>query len=515
MRLLLWSTLAGVLAAGTAFGALAAEPVKGGAINVATIGEPPTLDPSASTADIVGLIAQHYYETLYTFGQDWKIVPLLAAEAPTISQDGTQYVIGLREGVKFHDGSTMDADDVVASLKRWMDVAVRGKQAAAYVTEVTAVDPLTVRIVLSEPYAPLMGLLSLATSAAIVMPADKAAAGTAEQAGDPVGTGPYRFQERQPDRYILLTRFEDYTAREDAADLYGGRRTAHLDEIRFVPVPNANTRVEGALGGQYHYADALPVEAYGTLDGQPGVEPAVVEPFGWPVMFFNTREGALTDPALRRAVLASLNFSDMLEAAFGSGEFYAVDGSLYPEGFIWHTEAGTAAHDQGDPAKAAEMAQAAGYDGKPIRILTSMQYEFHYKMALVAAEYMKQAGFQVDLQVSDWATLTQRRGEPGLWEIYFTHSPFLPEPALNSFLNNEAPGWWATPEKDALVAALNTQSDPAARAAIWADFQELVYEQVPIAKVGNFNALGARSTRLAGFQPSPWPFFWNTWIESD
>lgn len=509
MRRILTASLAGLLAAGAATVALAQEPRRGGVINVATIGEPPTLDPSVSTTDVVGMISLHYFETLYTFGTDWKIVPLLAAGDAQISDGGKVYTIPLRTGVKFHDGSTMTSADVVASLKRWMDVAVRGKQAAAFITDVAAPDPNTVRITLKEPYAPLLSLLSLPTSAAIVVPASKAQAQLAEI----VGTGPYRFRERQPDRYVLLTRFDDYVARDDAAQVYGGKRTAWLDEIRFVPVPNANTRVEGALAGQYAYADSLPVEAFPSLRGQARTEPVVLAPFGWPVMTINTRQGTLANQGVRQAIQTALKPSDMLEAAFGDKAFFKPEGALYAEGFIWHSKNGVEVYDQGNAAKAREMARAAGYNGQPIRILTTQQFEFHFRMAQVAVEYLRQAGFNIDLQVSDWATLTQRRTDPALWEAFFTHSPFLPEPALNGYLNDQSPGWWSTPERNRLVAAFNQESDPAKRAAVFADLQKVVFEQVPIIKIGNFNALAAKSPQLQGLTPAAWPFFWNTWLK--
>ena len=111
---------------------------KGGVIDVATIGEPPTLDPMASTADLVGIVTQHIYETLYTFDKDWGVTPLLSAEMPQISADGMTYTIPLRTGIKFHDGSDMNSADVVASLQRWMKVATRGKQAAETVTAIEA-----------------------------------------------------------------------------------------------------------------------------------------------------------------------------------------------------------------------------------------------------------------------------------------------------------------------------------------------------------------------------------------
>jgi peptide/nickel transport system substrate-binding protein len=497
--------IAGALLASTA-PALAADPKPGGAVNIATVGEPPTLDPMESPADVVGIISQHMFETLYTWGDGWKVVPLLAASDAQVSADGKTYTIPLRTGVKFHDGTDMTSEDVKASLERWMRVAQRGKQTAEKVASVEAPDAATIRIVLKEPFAPLLPLLSLQTSAAIILPAEKQAQPMTEF----VGTGPYQFKERQPDQYVQLTRFEDYVPREDATNLYGGRRVAYLDELRFVPVPNASTRIEGALSGLYHYADALPVESVPRLEGQAQIEPIVFKPFGWPLMFFNAKSGALTEPALRRAVVASLNFEDMLAAAFGSTDFYQADGAWYPQGFPFHSEAGAEAYTAGgDPEAAQKLAIEAGYSGQPIRIMVSKQYDFHFKMAQVAAEYMRAAGFTVDLQVLDWATLLERRNDASVWEIFFTHGPILPEPTLYSFMNSGAPGWWATPARDSTLAAFNAEPDPAKRAADWGNVQQLIYEEVPVARVGNFNALGVRGSALEGLQPAVWPFFWN------
>jgi peptide/nickel transport system substrate-binding protein len=182
--------------------------------------------------------------------------------------------------------------------------------------------------------------------------------------------------------------------------------------------------------------------------------------------------------------------------------------------FAWSTDAGVKGnYNVADPEGAKAAAAAAGYKGEPVRILTSRQYEFHYKMAQVAAEYLKQAGFNVDLQVVDWATLTQRRAEKGLWDIYITHSPFLPEPALIGSLSTTAPGWWDTPERKAAVDAFTAEVDPAKRVALWADVQKVIYGDVPFIKIGNFNAVGSISNKLEGVDPAPWPYFWNASIK--
>ena len=169
---------------------LASGPVlaqAGGVINVATIGEPPTLDPMVSTADLVGIVTQHFFETLFTFDKDWKVTPLLAASLPEVAEGGKVYTIKLRQGIKFHDGSDMTSEDVVASLKRWMEQASRGKQVAGNVDKLEAVDPSTVRLTLKTPYAPLLALLSFNNSAAVIMPSEKMDVPMKE----PVGTGPY------------------------------------------------------------------------------------------------------------------------------------------------------------------------------------------------------------------------------------------------------------------------------------------------------------------------------------
>jgi peptide/nickel transport system substrate-binding protein len=500
--------LAGALALG-AMPALAQQ--KGGVVNVATVGEPPTLDPMASTADLVGIITQHFFETLFTFDKNWKVTPLLAESLPEVSEDGKVYTIKLRQGVTFHDGSAMTSEDVLASLKRWTEVASRGKQTGTYIEKMEALDPSTVRITLKVPYAPLLALLSFNNAAAVIMPSEK----MENPLKEPVGTGPYKLKERKPDQYIQLVRFDGYKSRPGEPDGYGGARKQFLDEIRFVPVPDPNTRIEGAISGQYDYVDALPVEAYDRLKNQKATQPVLMKPFGWPVFVLNTKEGLMSNLDARTAVRTALSMEDMMTAAFGNPEFFALNAAMYPKDYAWYTTAGTEGrYNVADAEKAKALLKKAGYDGKkPLRILTSRQYEFHYKMAQVAAEYLKQAGFVVDMQVVDWATLTQRRAEPGLWDIYITHSPFLPEPALIGLLAESSPGWWSTPARKAAVDAFNSESDPQKRIALWAGVQKAIYDETPSIKIGDFNALAAQSPKLAGVTPAPWPYFWNATVK--
>lgn len=484
-------------------------PEKGGVINVAIIGEPPTLDPMASTTDLVGTISQHIFETLYTFDAKWQIVPLLADALPTMSDDGKTYLIPLRKGVTFHDGSPMTAQDVVASLQRWESIASRGRQTATLITDISAPDENSVKITLKTPYAPLLALLSLNNSAAVILP-------QAEAKQNPLttftGTGPYQLKAHKPDQYIQLVRYDGYHGREGEPQGYGGARKQYLDEIRFVPVPDPNTRIEGAVSGQFSYVDSLPVESFNRIKSGKD-RPVVLKPMGWPVFVMNTKQGVTANLKIRQAIQAALVPQDMLAAAFGSPEFFEVDGAMYPKGNIWHTEAGTEAYKPaGDMAKAQSLLREANYQGQTLRILTSRQYEFHYKMAQVAQAYLEAAGFKVKLDVQEWASLTQNRANPEKWDIYISHSPFLPDPSLSGVMSDTSPGWWTSDKKHAALTAFNSETDATKRVALWANVQKVINEEVPIYKVGNFNSLSAQAPALQGVTPAPWPYFWNAWL---
>lgn len=490
------------LAASTALALVTGSPLAAQeVVNVAIIGDPDTFDPMVSTKDVVSIVTQHIVETLYTFDGEWSVVPLLAADMPTISEDGMTYTIPLREGVTFHDGSAMDSADVAASVQRWAEVASRGMAIADKIASIEATGPAEVTITLNEPYAPLLSLLAFSNSAAAIYP-EEVLAGQVET---PVGTGPYRVEARVPDQYTQLVRFDGYTQPGAAA----GERSQTPDEIRFIPVPDPNTRVEGLLSGQFDYADSLATEAYDRIEASDVAEPVLLEPFGWPIFALNHKKGLATDLTIRRAIQAALPVDDMLFAAFGDEKFFQTDGAFYPEGWAWYTDAGTDLYNINDQAKAAEYLEEAGYDGSPLRILTSRQYEFHYKMAEVAAMALEMAGFTVQMDVVDWATLAQNRDNPDLWDIYITHSPFLPEPALTSIFFSSSREGWDNAEKNEILERFTSETDPEARKEVFAELQAKAYEDVGLLKIGNFNALHGQAKALEGVTPSPWPAFWN------
>src|SRR6266702_449731 len=478
----------------------------GPSANLAMVGEPQSLDPMASTADLIGIIMQHVYETLYTFDANWALRPMLAADMPTISADGKLYTIAIRPDAVLHNGRKLDAEDVVASLKRWIDLTPRGKSIGATIDAINAKGPTTVEIALKEVTPSLLSHLALPSGMAAIMAKETIANPLTEF----VGTGPYRFVERKPDQYTLLVRHDGYVARSEAPSGYAGKREAKLAELRFIPVPNANTRVEGAIAGQYQFSDQLPVESVKKVSGASGVQPILTMPYGFPYVVTNTKQGPMANLGVHKAFQLALSEADMLLAAFGDEKFFAPSAEQFPKGSPFYSDAGAATYNKADAAGAKKLLAEAKYDNTPIRILNSKQYEFHNRLALVMAENLKEAGFNATLDVVDWATLIQRRGDPALWDVYVTHSAFLPEPMLSPpQLSDGAPGWWKTSAKDAALAAFNSETDPVKRGALWGKVQQVVADEVPYIRVGNFAALSGASAKMKGYQPMPWPAFWN------
>jgi peptide/nickel transport system substrate-binding protein len=476
---------------------------------IATVGDPASLDPMPFTADLVSEIDQHIHETLYIFDPSLHFFPLLASALPDISPDGKRYTISLRTDAHFHDGTTMNADDVVTSLQRWMRLSPRGKTAAGYVDSVAASNPSTVVMMLKQPYAPMLALLAYPNGAAAIMP--KRLATAPDPLKEIIGTGPYKLIEYKPDQYIRLAKFPDYVSPPGPAAGYAGKRQAVIDELRFVPVPNPVTRVDGLLSGQFQFADLLTPEGYQRLANQPNVKQGLVDSPNASNMIFNTKGGVLSDPRLRRAIRYAIIPSDMLAAAFGAPPMWQLEGSIYPKGTAWY-DPETPGYNVYDPDKAKALMKEAGYDGKPIRFLVTKQYDYMFKIGQVAQAQLSDVGFTVDVQVMDWATLLQKRTDPNLWEAFIAAHSLVADPTLITIVNPSYPGWWDSPDKHAALDAFVGESDPAKRLAIWRQLQAIFYRDVPTIKLGEFLQLYGISGKLTGYTPLAWPCFWNVGI---
>ena len=513
-RGIILALLAVVLLGGPALAADA--PKRGGVLRVGNLGEPPALDAHWTTASITETLTNHLYEGLYSLDASNRPIPMLA-EGHTVSRDGLTYTFKLRQGVKFHNGKEMTSEDVVASLARWGKQSIYGKALFAQVAEWKAVDKYTAEMKLKEKSAIVLISLAVPNNFGAIYPKEIAEKFPPEiKVTEYVGTGPFKLAEWKPDQYIRMVRFDDYKARNEKPNGYGGGKTAHLDEIRWIPVPEVATRVAQVETGELEFADDLNLDAYDRLRKNPNVRPLVSKPYYWLVAVFNKKEGLMTNQKLRQAWQAALDIEPIMKnVAGGKAEFYRMDSSLAPaEITAWHTKLAGLPWNERNRDKARKLLQEAGYKKEPIRFMTTQEYKWMYDFALLTKQQLEDAGFAIDLQVVDWATLVKRRNNSKEYDVFTTGMGAFYDPTHHIYLTASWPGWTTDEDILRLQAELARETDPKKRLTLWEQQTRQFYEKVPVIRYGDlFGLRGIRNT-VKGFNEKTERIrFYNVWLE--
>jgi peptide/nickel transport system substrate-binding protein len=492
-----------VLAVGAALGYVGDASRKGGTLRVATT-EPPTLDGLWRTE--AGPVAQHYLEGLYSIGQEYGPTPMLAVWH-TVSDDGLVYTFTLRRGVQFHHGKELTAADAVASLQRWGKFHPFGKD---FFTRVAAVMPLDRYTLQIRLYAPTVLLLSALANGAFMYPKD-----VLDEAGDsevkrPIGTGPFKVAEYHPGDSLTLVRFAQYQARPEPPNGYGGGKTAWVDTLRFVFLPDP-ARLAAVASGDVDVMDGPPYY-YDHLTANPDLTVHIIEAPFETALILNKKQGVFTNVQMRQAILAALDMDALLRTGGGNPKFYYHDASLEPKASPWWTDVGRERYNQPDRAKARRLLQEAGYQGQPVRYMATRDAW----LALPTKQQLEDAGFTVDLQVMDGATVSQRITHPDLWDAYQALFPFRLDPIFHPGLRCDSPfvGWNCDPDFAQVVRAMETERQFEKRYRFWQDIQRLFWERVPYIHYGHASHFIAMRKHVHG-RPfdMPNPYFWNVWVE--
>lgn len=487
-------------------------PRRGGALRVALTGDPPNLDVHQTTDAIVGLVMYHVYETLFTWDADYRPVPQLAA-SHEVTDDGLLHTVRLRQGVLFHNGEELAADDVIASIERWGRITPLGMDFLDAVDEIVATDRYTLEYRMKRRFGTFRVALARAIQGCAIYPKSVLDRSSDSDLDEYVGTGPYRFIEYLPDRHLRLERFDDYVGVDADPNGYAGRREANLDRLEFVPVPNEAARIAGLQAGDYDYLENISTDHYISLREDPFVAIDLLPPDNWLNYVINLESSVTSDHDVRRAIQLALDHDAIMQAAFGE-DFYELTPTLLPGADAWYTEAGIERFNLNQPDEARNLLAASGYDGQPLRLMTTQEIQLEYNSALVVKQQLEQVGFTIDLRVYDGATLSDRRRAPELWEMYVAWASFRPDPVLRN-LTCSATGWWCDEDKDELLRRLQSEHEFEERFAIWEQVQERFYEDVPRLKIGDGRRMLVRSPKLHGISEttSLQPDFSNAWLE--
>src|SRR5437870_3587600 len=325
-----------------------------------------------------------------------------------------------------------------------------------------------------------------------------------------------KLAEWKPDQYIRMVRFDEYRSRNEQPNGYGGGKTAWLDEIRWIPVPEVATRVAQVETGELEFADDLNLDAYERLKKNPNARTIISKPYYWLVAVFNKKEGLMTNAKLRQAWQAAIDIEPIMKnVAGGHAEFYRMDSSLAPvEIAAWHTKLAGLPWNEHNREKARRLLKEAGYKSEPIRFMTTQEYKWMYDFALLTKQQLEDVGFTIDLQVVDWATLVKRRNNPSGYDAFTTGIGAAYDPTHHVYLTASWPGWTTDEDIVRLQAELARETDPKKRMALWEMQTRQFYEKVPVIRYGDLFGLRAMRTSMKGFNEKTERIrFYNVWLD--
>ena len=315
-----------------------------------------TLDPANYRDRETETVIRNMFDGLVTRTHDGEVVPEIAESWEQV--DETTFDFTLREGVLFHNGDEMTADDVVFTFWRILeDGAIDGATSPRRgllgpLESVEKVDDNTVRFNLSDPFPPFLQAL---VHFQIVPEGYLTEVGDAEFARNPIGTGPFVFVRGELESEIVLDRFDDYYGGAPDIEPVG---TAQVERAIFRNMPEPATRVSALLADEIHIAQAVPPDLVTRLEGEEGVEVLTTEGTRAFMIELNNAQPPFDDVRVRQALNYAIDWEGILEGIYlGYGAQLAT--AFLPSGFGFNPDLAPYPYD---PERAAELLQEAGYD---------------------------------------------------------------------------------------------------------------------------------------------------------
>src|SRR5699024_7255497 len=453
------------------------------------------------------------YETLVTINSDVEPEPMLA-ESIEESEDSKTYTFKLREGVKFHNGEEMTSDDVVASMNRWKDQADTAKSAFED-AEFIADDEYTVKLKLEEPRSDTLSLLSQQNQFPAIMPEEVIDNASKEGVEEYVGTGPFEIDNWKRDEEIHLQRFEDYSPEDSDSNGLAGKKEALVDDLYFQIVTDPSTQISGLESGEYDIAFGVPFDSYEQLESAPNinVENAF---FGTMALDYNKKDGPFTDYKLREAVNVALEADDIMFGAFSDDDLYKLESSYMPEG-TWYSNAGEDTYNIGDKEEAKNLLEESEYDGEELNLLTSRDIKYHYDIAVIIQQQLKDIGMNVDVVEHDWATYLDKREEPSEWDLLTVGLSYNNSPSQLLVLGTNYVGWTSDNYISDQMNSITTSESEEEAKDKWDELQEYAWEEyLPVTQLGSVPIIVGMSDDVNGLKVENRPIMmpmWNVEIE--
>ena len=342
-----------------------------------------SLDPHKAVAAGTKEVMFNVFEGLVKPTSNGDLIPAVA-ENYTVSEDHLTYTFTLREGVKFHNGDAVSAEDVVYSLKRVAaptETGVVQVEALSIMADVAAVDERTVAITLTEPSNEFISYLTVA-----ILPADYT-----EQDTKPVGTGPFTFASRSAQENIILAKFEEYWGQK-----------AYLDQVTFRIIENAEGLLMGLQSGAIDICSHLTTTQVSQLsDSEFSIAQGNMNLVQ--AMYLNNAVAPFDNVLVRQALCHAIDRQMILDLAF-DGYGTLIGSSMYPAFGKYFDDTLTNHYAYDVDAAKALLAQAGYPGGFDMTITVPSNYQPHMDTAEVVVEQLKAIGVNAVIQPVEWET---------------------------------------------------------------------------------------------------------------
>jgi len=478
-----------------------------------------------TTAYIVRDFGYMIFDTLLAQDSSFKIQPQMAEFK--ISDDKLTYTFTLRDGLKWHDGAPVTAEDCVASLKRWGKADGMGQKLMDFAASIEATDAKTISLKLKEPYGLVLESIGKPSSLVpFMMPKRMAEAPTDKPLPELIGSGPFKFvpAEFQPGVKAVFEKNADYVPRKEPPSWTSGGKVVKVDRVEWITMADAQTAVNALQSGDIDFLEVPAYDILPVLAADKNIKIETPNKLGFQTVGrMNFLLPPFDDVKVRRAALLAMNQKDVLDALIGNPEYFKVCGSFFMCGTPFATDVGSETLVKGNGmAEAKKLLAESSYDGTPIVIMAPGDVVTLKAQPVVAAQALRAAGFKVDLQATDWGTVVSRRAsqkpvKEGGWNMFFTNwaGADVINPIVNLAIGGRGKnggwfGWADDPKMEQLKDAFARAATPEEQKKIAADIQKEAYDQVIYIPLGEYTQPSAWRKSLTGVLDGPaTPVFWN------
>ncbi len=492
-----------------------------GTLRIASVGSVQSFDPLWTTASGTANVSSTILEGLLAYNEDSSTGKLLL-DSWTTSDDGLTWTFTIRDGVTFHDGTPLTTAEVVGTLNRQKDRGTILKLVwkdfgeEAFEDFVQVVDDSTFTLNFRERtglaldaigpqgFAPL-----IVTESWHKLPATNSAP------GQPIGTGPYRFESWSPGDRWSGVRYDDYSPSPDPTNGEAGRHEAFFDRFEYIEISDQTTRVAALQTGEVDLVQEFSQDLLPRLTNDPNIQIIGSPPFRL-MGEFNYQIPPWNDPvhgrSLRQAVVMAYDNEKALLAAAGTQDRINLCPSLTQCGTVWETSAGSENRYNAKRVEDARKIVAdSGYAGYTIRVMDPVDRQPAHGAAQVTKEVLEDIGFKVDLRVMDWATMVQDRATVDRWELFHTwSSSALRIGPIGHLRSGDLiyKGWFnqytdVDGTQRRLFGEMARETDPARIVELMDEFQEYFYLDAIFLTIGEFFNNWAARNDLRGVHGGP------------